>query len=413
LGASIGSAALTASAETPDELRARARAVTDPDQIVSVAKDLRRAGLNADALATVQRGFAKARGDEPVAALRLELARTYLELQKPKRAVAECAQTHKLSPFVEHLCNAEAQLYTRRGSVALPEAEAALALQGANYEATLAKGRAYAQLGKPADAATTLKQAIAISNVRPEARRYLAEVQLASGDTAGALATLREARSHAPDDPDTLVLLGEALPETPEARDALEHALAIRPSFSRAKARLGKVALVLGDYDRAEKVLSEAVAAEPRQADWHALLGEVFVAKKKPDLALKSANAALAIVGNHGPAKLVEAQALAQKGDIDLAITSFEAAYGFLKADPRALVDAAKACIAGGRLTTAKAFADRATEDFPKAADSWEALGDVALASKDRPGARKAYEKALAGEGGVKDRIRAKLASSK
>jgi predicted negative regulator of RcsB-dependent stress response len=49
-------------------------------------------------------------------------------------------------------------------------------------------------------------------------------------------------------------------------------------------------------------------------------------------------------------------------------------------------------------LTTAKAFADRATEDFPKASASWEIEGDVAVAAKDSTLAKQAYAKALAGE---------------
>jgi tetratricopeptide (TPR) repeat protein len=400
-------------AESLDELRARGRAATEPDQAIAVAKDLRRAGLVGDALTTLQRAFAKARGDMPVASLRIELARTYLDKREPKKAVRECAQIHKLSPFLEHLCNAEAQLYTRRGSVALPEAEEALALQPDSYEAVVAKGRAQSQLGKPGDADASFRKAMTMAPSRPEARRYLAELLLASNETAAAIATLREAKNVAPDDPETLVLLGETLPENAEARDVLGRAITIRPSFARAKARLGRVLTVLGDYERAQKALSEAVAAEPRQADWHAMLGEAYVANKKPDQALKSAQTTLGIVGNHGPAKLVEARALAQKGEIDLAITAFEAAYGFLRQDPRALVAAARACVDGGRLTTAKAFADRATEDFPKVAESWEVLGDVSVAAKDKAGAKKAYDRALQTEGAAKDRIRGKLAALK
>src|SRR5262249_30319563 len=110
----------------------------------------------------------------------------------------------------------------------------------------------------------------------------------------------------------------------------------------------------------------------------------------------------------------VEAQALALKGDIDLAIEAFEAAYGFARSNPNVLVEAVHACIRGNRLTTAKAFADRATEDFPKSGAAWELEGDVAVALKDAPLAQQAYGKALAGDGPAdKDAIRRKLASVK
>jgi tetratricopeptide (TPR) repeat protein len=234
------------------------------------------------------------------------------------------------------------------------------------------------------------------------------------GRNADAIAALREARRADPEFPEVLFLLGQTLPAGKEAREALERAISIRPTFTEARARLGVVLSALGENDAAEKMLQEALKAQPRQADWHAALGDVELKKKRTDLALKSAHDALKIVGNHGPAKLVEAKALAEKGEIDLAIEAFEAAYGLMRTDPTALVDAARACVKGGRLTTAKAFSDRATDDFGKSAVAWEAAGDVAVASKDIPGARQAYNKAIAGEGTAdRDAIKRKLAALK
>jgi tetratricopeptide (TPR) repeat protein len=158
--------------------------------------------------------------------------------------------------------------------------------------------------------------------------------------------------------------------------------------------------------------LKQALAEDPKQADWHAALGGVELAKKQPDLALQSAHEALKIVGNHGPAKWVEAKALAEKGDIDLAIEAFQAAYGLMRTDPAPLVDAARACMKAGRLTTGKAFADRATDDFPKSALAWEATGDIDVALKDKGAAKDAYQKALAGDASAdKAAIQKKLAA--
>ena len=405
---------LSALGETADELKTRAKAASEPPEVLSAARALRRAGLLTDAISLLQRGFGKARGNESVAELRLELARTYLDQGKPKRALGECNQLHKLVPRDEQLCIAEAQLYTRRGSTALPAAEAALALSPGNYDALVAKGRAFSQLGQTREAEATLREAARSAPARSAAHRYLAELLLAQGKTSEGLSALREARRADPDDPDVLGLLGEALPPGAEARDVLEHAVAVRPSHAHARARLGVVLAAAGELDRAEKMLQQALAAEPRQAEWHAALGEIEVAKKRPDEALKSARAALKIVGNLGSAKLVEAKALAQKGDIDLAIEAFEAAYGFSKQDPSAPIAAARACLKGARATTAKAFADRATEDFPKSGEAWDVLGDVAVALKDVPLAKSAYAKALAGEGlADKDSVKRKLSQLK
>lgn len=405
---------VSARAETADELKARAKAASEPPEVLSAARALRRGGLLVDAVSVLERGFAKARGNDTVAELRLELARTYLDQRQPKKALWECDKLHKLSPRDEQICIAEASLYTRRGSIALPAADAALALAPGNYDALVAKGRSFSQMGQTREAEASLRDAIRAEPGRSPAHRYLAELLLAQGKTSEGVAALREARRIDPGDPEVLGLLGEALPVGAEARTVLEQAIAIRPTHAHARARLGVVLAAAGELDQAEKMLQEAISAEPRQAEWHAALGEVEVAKKKPDEALKSARAALKIVGNLGPAKLVEAKALAQKGDIDLAIEAFEAAYGFSKQDPSAPIAAARACLKGARLTTAKAFADRATEDFPKSGEAWDVLGDVAVALKDTPLAKSAYTKALAGDGlSDKDSVKRKLAQLK
>ena len=401
-------------AESISELKTRAKAAATPAEAVDASVALRRAGLVTDAVATVQKAFAKARGNDNVALLRLELARGFIAQRQQKRALGQCAELHKLSPYMEQICTAEAQLLTRRGSAALPAAEEALSLQPGDYDSLVAKGRALTQLGRPPEADAVFHEAMKRAPARPEAFRYLAELLIAQGKPQDAVSVLRDGRKVAPDDPDVLALLGTVLPPDKEARDALTRALGLRPSFPSAEARLGQVLMALGDLEGAERNLTSALKAEPRQADWHASVGEIHIAKKQPDLALKSANEALKVVANHGPAKLVEAKALALKGDIDLAIEAFQAAYGFSRTDPTVLIEAARACIRGGRLTTAKAFADRSTEDFPKASASWETEGDVAVALKDNAFAKQAYGKALAGEGPAdKEGIRRKLAALK
>jgi len=397
-----------------DDLKAEAKKVTDADSALDLARRLRRAGLFTDGITVLQKGMGKARGNEQLSAIHLELARLYLEEHVPKKAQRECDQIHKLVPFTEQLCIAEAQLYNRRGSAALPAAEQALGLKAGDYDAMVAKGRALSQLGQPGDAEAALRSAAAAVPNRPEALRFLAELLTAQGKREAGLAALREARRVAPDDPEALGQLGELLDPGPEARSSLEHALEIRPSFSSARARLGRVLMDLGDLQGAEKMLTKALSEDPRQADWHAALGELRILTHEPDQALKSAHDALKIVQNHGAAKLVEAEALAAKGDIDLAVEAFEAAYGYSRLTPRALLVAAQACLKAGRLTTARAFAERATQDFPKSAAAWDVLGDVLSGSKETNAAKKAYDSALSGEGPIdKDAVRKKRAALK
>ncbi len=407
-------ASLAASAfgDSVAELRARAKTVPNPAEALVLARQLRRAGLLPEAKVTLERSFAKARGNDAVADIRLELARTYIDQNLAKRALAECDQIHKYSRFKEQLCQAEAQLLGRRGSMALPAAEEALSLSPGDYDALVAKGRALSQLSRPAEAEATLRDAAKANPSRPEAFLHLAEVLLANGDKAGGEQALRDARKADPDDPDVLLLVGSRLPAGPEARDVLEHALTVRPDFAPAQARLGQVLQKLGSLDQAEQDLTAALKTDPRQADWRAALGEVHLAKGEADLALQDAEAALKIVANHGPAKFLQAKALAAKGDVDLAMEAFQDAYSAsARTDPTVLIEATHACIKGNRYTTAKAFADRATEDFPKSSAAWEAEGDVGAALHDAPLAREAYGKALGGDDSAsKDEIRRKLA---
>jgi tetratricopeptide (TPR) repeat protein len=418
LGWGIASAAaLLASTSVADplaDLRARAKAASEPVEAIDVARALRRAGLAPEAVTTLQKALGNARGNDAVADLHLELERAYVDQHQGKKATRECDRIHKLSAFKEQLCIAEAQLSSRRGSVALPAAEQALTLVPGDYDALVAKARALAQLGKPDDAEATFRDASHRVPNRAEALHFLADLKLAQGKPDAALAALNEARRVAPDDPDVLLAFGTAAAPGPDARAALEHAAAIRPGFSVAQAQLGKVLAALGELDKAEQSLTAALQLEPRQADWHAALGEVYVAKGNADAAAHEAHLALEIVPNNGAAKLVEAKSLVMKGDIDLAIEEFEAAYGFARMDPTVLLEAARACIRGKRLTTAQAFADRATEDFPKSSAAWEVEGDVAIAMRDVPLAQQAYGKALAGEGPAdKDAIRRKLAAAR
>jgi tetratricopeptide (TPR) repeat protein len=405
---------VVASAASPDELKAKAKTVEQPNDAIQVSRQLRRAGLAGDAVQLMGRAKGKAKDNDTLAAVHLELSRAYIDQRQQKKALRGCDPIKKLSEFTEQLCIAEAELLNRRGSTALPASERAMELKPGDYDAMVAKGRALTILGKPTEAEAALKNASRAQSGRPEAFLYTGELLVVQGRVADAITSLREARRADPDFPEVLLLLGQTLPAGKEAREALERAISIRPTFTEARARLGVVLSILGEYDQAEKMLQEALKAQPRQADWHAALGDVALKKKKPDQALKSAHDALKIVGNHGPARLVEAKALAEKGEIDLAISAFEAAYGLMRTDPIPLVDAARACVKGARLTTAKAFADRATDDFGKSSLAWEAAGDVAVASKDLVAARSAYTKAIAGDGSAdRDAIKRKLAALK
>src|SRR5262249_18278860 len=106
-------------------------------------------------------------------------------------------------------------------------------------------------------------------------------------------------------------------------------------------------------------------------------------------------------LANSAPAKLLIADAQAKKGEIDLALEAYQAAYGLDHSDPAPLVRASEACRAAGRNTSARAFGLKATQDFPTWGPGWVAWGDALAADGEPKNARTAYETALKSKGPV------------
>jgi tetratricopeptide (TPR) repeat protein len=164
----------------------------------------------------------------------------------------------------------------------------------------------------------------------------------------------------------------------------------------------------------ARKAAEAALKADPHDAGAHGVMGTVDLAEGKPDEAIKEGNAVLAIVANSAQGKMLIGDAYAKKGEVDLAVEAYQAAYGFDHTDPVSLVHASRACHAAGRDTSAKAFGEKATKEFPDWAPGWVALGDALLANKETATARAAYETALRSRGPVDGAaVQAKLAGLK
>src|ERR1041385_1264534 len=79
-----------AAADSFDDLKARGRAATEPNEAIQASRALRRAGLVSDAIKTVGRVMGKAKDNDTIAALHLELARGSLDQHQQKKALHEC-----------------------------------------------------------------------------------------------------------------------------------------------------------------------------------------------------------------------------------------------------------------------------------------------------------------------------------
>ena len=94
------------------------------------------------------------------------------------------------------------------------------------------------------------------------------------------------------------------------------------------------------------------------------MAGRLALAEGRADDAIKEGEIAAKLMPNVQAARLLVADAWAKKGEIDLAVEAYQAAFGLDHSDPTPLVNASAACLAAGRVTSAKAFGVRATKDF-------------------------------------------------
>jgi tetratricopeptide (TPR) repeat protein len=362
---------------------------------IELAVRLRHAGLTTEATLVLNKSMGKTTDAALLTRIGLEKARVEIERGRMKQALYECEKMKKGDQVTYHTCVAESYLLFRRGSLALPEAEAALNLKPGDYDATLAQGRAHWIQGNADLAYPVLNGLVKGTPQEGEGYPFLAELLIGTGKDAEAITLLRKGLQVAPSDARLHVMLAKLLPPGDEAAKLFKAATQLRSDYFDAYAGLGKMQLQLRQLDDAEKSLRKALSLNAKDADTLAALAEVFLLRPDLEEALKQARAALKILPSNGPAKLIEAEALAAKGDIDLAIEEYQAAYGLQRRNPDVLIRAARACAAHGRPTTAVAFAERATDDFPESWAAFDALGDVLVANGDKPAAKGAYADAV------------------
>jgi len=337
------------------------------------------------------------------------VARTYMDEHRFRDAINACRAIG--TGALGHACIANAHMIWRRATEALPEVELALKEDPTLYEARVAEAGARWLEGSMGDAERILIGIIAAEPKRLEGRLLLGDLYAAQGKREQALEAYKAARATDPDDPDAAYAVGNLVASPAEAAEALEAAVAGRPSFGAAWARLAEIRVAQGRLAEAEKASLTAIKLDPKQADWHVGLARIYQSQKRIKEGLNEARAALKIVGNSAAAKLVEADLLAEQGELDPALEAYQAAFGLDRMNPRPLVHASGACLAAGRETSAKAFAERATQQFPKFGPGWVALGDVHAKGKEPTDARKAYETALGREGTDAEEVRRKIAA--
>jgi tetratricopeptide (TPR) repeat protein len=388
----------------------------DPKLALQYGVALRRAGHPAEAAQELRRGTALPGGGqgETGIMLRFELARTAIDRRDYRGAKATCSGVGSVpgGTAAGHACMAEAHLLWRLASEALPETALALANGTKSYEAKVAEGLSYELQVKDADAEASFRAAIAWKPEASEAHVCLGRLLVRSQRKEEGVAELRRAVEVDPNGPEAAYELAVALPTNAEAASLLEKAIHERPTYAFALLRLAEVDLELGRLAPARQAADSVIKASPSEPAAYVVSGRVALAEGKSDDALKLGQKALGLLSNSARAKLLVADAYAAKGEIDLAVEAYQAAYGLDPGDPTALVRASTACHAQGRETSARAFGERATHDFPQWGPAWVALGDALAADGETARARTSYETALKSSGPVDGAaVRAKLST--
>lgn len=415
LGVVFTTAAGHADAQESQVAAARDRARASPSDVESAlayGTALRRAGHEPEALVELRRAFGVTGGKGPSAArVQLEIARTHIAKRDFELAMGTCRVMAR-SPDAEpasHICAAEAHLLWRRGTEA--DAEIAKLAKSKSpsvevqYFAKLATGRSFELASKETEAEAAYRDAIRLGDGLSPARadaHVLLGALLHHGGRDG-VAPLQKAVEIDGHDPVALLELGRALPPGSEGSiGALERSVAERPSSTEALGALASLAegyVAANRIADAKKIVDRVLKLAPNDVSTHIIAGRVALAEGRTDEAIREGETATRLMPNVQAARLLVADAWAKKGEIDLAVEAYQSAFGLDHSDPTPLVNASAACLAAGRVTSAKAFGVRATKDFATYGIAWAALGDALVADRDVPGAKAAYENAKKARG--------------
>ena len=396
------------------------KAPASADAALAYGKALRRAGRENEALTELRRGqmYAKERN---AIEIDWEIARTLIAKRDFQSTMNACGAIRKLPNGLaaSHACAAEGHLLWRRGTEALAETAEVRKLPSVStdvlYAIDLAEGRSHELASRDAEAEASYRAAIAQAPNRDGGHVLLGALLQRTGKDG--TAELRKAVELDPHDPVNLVELGRVLLVAPAHRSegiaSFETALAERPAYVEALRSLTDAYIAAGRLADAKRTASAVLKAAPNDVAAHLVSGRVALAEGRPDDALKEGDAALKLIPNEASAKLLVADAYAKKGEIDLALEAYQKASGLDPENPAPLVHATYACIQASRLTSAKAFGQRAVLDFPTFSPSWVAQGDALAADGNPKAARTAYESAKKAKNADLPSIDGKISSLK
>jgi putative PEP-CTERM system TPR-repeat lipoprotein len=281
------------------------------------------------------------------------------------------------------------------------EAEAvfkdALQLDATNLTATRALAMLYMQTGRAPEAEPHLRRLVDVT-ATPEAAFALSDYYVAMKRSQDALAVVQKLSADPAQWGRARAKLAELLRadgKTAEAYAALDEVLAKQPALAGARLTRGRFLLADGKIDQALTDAWEAQKAEPNSPDVHLLLGMIQEAKRDLSAAATSYGQALRLKPRDSTAQMRLAMVQMQRNDLGAATKLAEEALTAQPGDIVAQLVVARSLLASGNIDRAAAVTQQLAARLPDSAVVQNQVGMLALARRDRAGARAAFEKAL------------------
>ncbi len=334
-----------------------------------------------------------------------DVARAAIDARDHRATERACRAMGRIekAAVLTYVCNARADLVWNRSARAFEEIEAALALDGAHYEALFALGEAHRLRAAVPEAESAYNRAAAARPTSAEPHLGLGRLYFAAGRRDDAIRALRRALELEPTWPEVQYELGRALPASgnEEARRLLEQATTGRPGWADATVALGDARLSASMASEAEAAYRAAIAIDDDLAAAHVGLGQALIARSEWAAAETALSRALELVANDATATLAMGDVLAHTDREEEALTTYRRASDLDPRNPEGLLRAARLALSQHRDVLASGFLDRLLERMPDNAAGLTLYGDVMVARSDRTHAREYYERALRGSGPV------------
>jgi tetratricopeptide (TPR) repeat protein len=207
----------------------------------------------------------------------LGLGQLYANANRRDEALASLRRAHELAPDDVDVDYELGRLLSDDQGLAHLRDAAAGRPRWAIVHAEL--GEALLRRDQHADAAASFRTAIGLDTNLASARSGLGRAQLASGDTAGAEATLRAAIAQVPNDALAVMALADVMAQTNRIEDAYEqyrHASDLDPSSPEPHVRAARLAMQQQRPVLAHGFLQRAIAIRANHAVALAMMGDVM-----------------------------------------------------------------------------------------------------------------------------------------